>query len=90
MRKKWLLIMPLLLVFSACSVGLNKPSMRKVQDIQRQINELNRNFENVRQEIQTLNNNLDELKGAITRLADVLESINKRLGITLTIKNLIP
>lgn len=88
MRKKWLVIMPLLLVFCSCGVGLNKASKQKIEDVQRQINELNGNFRSVQQEIQTLNNNLGELKSAIARLANVLESINKKMGVTLTIKSL--
>lgn len=91
MRRNLFVIMSLILVFSlvSCSVGLNKPSMRKVQEIQRQINELNHNFKRVQAETRILNNNLEDLKRSLERLANVLDSINKKAEAVLKIQKLL-
>jgi septal ring factor EnvC (AmiA/AmiB activator) len=74
-------ILSLILVFSlaSCSVGLNQASNRKVEEIQRQINELNQNFKNVQAETKELNENLEALKAVLERLAKVMESLNDKV-----------
>jgi septal ring factor EnvC (AmiA/AmiB activator) len=89
MRRKLALLLAAF-IFCSCAIGLNNASKQKVEDIQRQINELNNNFQSIQREIKTLNENLDGLKNAMLRLADVLESINMKLGMSLTIKRLLP
>ena len=88
MKKKWLVIMPLLLVFCSCSIGLNKASKEKIAEIQQQINELNHNFKSMKEQTKALNENLKELKIVLGRLADVMESINKKAEAVLKINKL--
>lgn len=92
MRKTWFVTMALLVVFvciSSCHVGLDKPSRERVEEVQRQINELNENFKGMKATTEELNENLKKLQTVLERLADAMESLNQIAQDAFKIKNLL-
>lgn len=88
MTKTWFVVLSVFLVLSAscsCSVGLKSADRKRVDELNENLKEI----VGLKTEIHTLNENLEELKalnptlegltGVMTRVAEVLESINSKL-----------